>query len=241
MRTLTGIILVVMGLASTNTSASVLTVDPERLVEIIDVVDGSIIGEAQKLDRLSRESKEPIYVLLNSPGGMTVPGFTFADALTAVRKRGVKVVCFSGVLAASMAFNLFAYCDERYALAHTKLLFHPVRLTARGGLTVAEMLLHAETMALFERRNQTELMKMMGVPADWFARHYHGETLWEAVDLAEASGNDWLTIVDDIEGAKNLWMIQRPQPFRLFEDNTAAEVYRRPILIQAVGPGGILQ
>lgn len=196
---------------ASNCCAETLTLDPKRTVEVIDVIDASAIPLAQQIEDLSTQSRAPIYVLLNSPGGSTLTGFTIADAMIAARARGSKLVCVSGVLAASMAFNLFAYCDERYALAHAKLLFHPVRVGSQEGLTVAEMLLLTPQMQRLEARNKDALREMMGAGQAWFDAHYYAETLWEAEDLVDQTPNNWLTIVDAVKGTDKLFTIQKPR------------------------------
>lgn len=201
---------------TTQANASTLTVNPKRLIEVIDVIDGSILESARQLDKLSQDSKEPVYILLNSPGGETIPGYSFADAMIAAHERGTRLVCVTGVLAASMAFNLMAYCDERYALPHAKLLFHPVRISSREGLTLADMDVVSPQMRRLEAANKKALVAMMGVNKTWFNLHYAAETLWEAQDLVDQTNGKWLTIVQDIHGVSKLFTIEKPKTMFLF-------------------------
>lgn len=202
---------------TTQANASTLTVNPKRLIEVIDVIDGGVLEGARQLDKLSSESKAPVYILLNSPGGETIPGYSFADAMIAAHERGTRLVCVTGVLAASMAFNLLAYCDERYALPHAKLLFHPVRISAREGITVADMETLTPQMKRLEAANKAALIEMMGAKREWFDLHYAAETLWEAQDLVNQTNDGWLTIISDVRGVDKLFTIQKPRPMFLFQ------------------------
>lgn len=196
-------------------SVDTLRLNPKRTVEVIDVMDGSVFGLAQKVYDLSRKAPtEPIYILLNSPGGAVVPGYTLVDSIEYARARGTPIICVAGVLAASMAFNVLASCDERYALAHTKLLFHPIRINGGGGLTSRELSLYGDQLHQYDERNSKQLREMMGVGAAWFSKHYWGETLWDAQDLLAMSGKPWLTIVTNVEGTDKLFTFEKPNPLR---------------------------
>lgn len=187
----------------------VLKVDSKRLVEVIDVIRRSTFQEAQKINDMSSKNTKPIYVLLNSPGGYVYAGTTLIDAIQVAQSRGVKVVCFSGALAASMAFNALLYCDERYALPSTKLLFHPVRIDG-ATITVNDIPAIEHGLSSVERKIQPKMMEVMGAKPEWFQRHYQAETLWDAEQLVAETKPGWLTIVKRIDGAdKNLFTIEK--------------------------------
>jgi ATP-dependent protease ClpP protease subunit len=213
-----------------------LKLDPKRTVEVIDVMGGEVFTLAQQVYTLSKDTKEPIYILLNSPGGATMSGYTFIDAINNARAKGTRVICVSGVLAASMAFNVFAHCDERYALAHTKLLFHPVRIVGGDeGLTSKDLRVWAEQLRTFDVKNSRELRAMMGADAAWFARHYWAETLWEAEDLLAATNGTWLKIVDSVEGTDKLFTFRRARSLFGGEDKQKrrlGDYPTKPIMIQ---------
>lgn len=199
----------------TKAQAEVVNLNPKRLIEVIDVIDGGVVAQAQRVHDLVTESKAPIDLLINSPGGAITPGYMLVDALDAARKSGVKIRCAVGVLAASMAFNLLAHCDERYALRHAAMLFHPPRISARGPLTVKDLDQASDDLKRILRKSTPELLAMVGMTPKEFYKHFHAETLWTAEQLAEASGHDWLTIVDDIQGSKLVFTFQQ-QRFSLF-------------------------
>jgi ATP-dependent protease ClpP protease subunit len=239
------LILALAGCATDSAARSLAAVqmDPKRTVEVIDVVDGSALGLAADVDRLVRTSDADIWVLLNSPGGMTIPGFTLADSLSQARAKGVRVRCVVGVLAASMAFDLLAYCDDRYVLPHAKLLFHPVRVSSQSGLTSRDIAALREHMARTEARMQADLLRMMGCTGTecrrWFEKHYWAETMWEAgvlIDAVRAAGGhaDWLQLVDDVRGTDKLYTIQRPG-MGGFGRQSAPAAAPRPVFVHTEG------
>lgn len=205
----------------------ILKVNPDRLVEVIDVIRRSTFQEAQKINDLSAKSREPIYVLLNSPGGYVYAGTTLIDSIRMAQSRGVKVVCFSGALAASMAFNALLYCNERYALPHTKLLFHPVRIDG-ATVTLNNLPEIEHGLRTVEEKLQPLMIRTMGVTPKWFNFHYKAETLWDAEQLAKETRPGWLTIVKRIDGAdKNLFTIEKRDLMMLFfgEGETEVETF----------------
>jgi ATP-dependent protease ClpP protease subunit len=189
-------------------AAKTLKLDPARLVEVIGPIDGSAVGYAQKIDNLSRKSKAPIFMLLNSPGGSIMFGYTVIDAIHAAQARGVKIVCATGVLAASMAFNMLLECNEAYSLKYAKLLFHPVKSQGVFGQQEAEM--SGDEMKEMDQRIIDRVGEVTGMTDSIVRKHYFRETLREAYILAQASSYNWLTLVDAIDGSENVFTYQKP-------------------------------
>lgn len=203
----------IVGLSSgCPASAKTIDLNPNRLVEIIDVIDFSQLGVAQKIDDLSSASKEPIDILVNSPGGSVLVGYIIVDSIRAAKAKGVKVRCTVGMLAASMAFNLLASCSERYALPSAALLFHPPRVMTREALTVPVLLKAAEDLQRIIDSTSSEIQNMLGMKDEQFQHHFNHETMWTAEQLLEASGHKWIQIVHAITGSKLVFTPDRPNP-----------------------------
>ena len=215
----------ILGLSlATSAPAETFQLNSKRLIEVIDVVDGNIIDQAQQLHALAEESSEPIDLLINSPGGAVIAGYMFVDAMDAVRSQGVKIRCAVGVLAASMAFNMLAHCDERVALRHAALLFHPPRIMARGPMTVPDLERAALDLRRIIKFSTGELIKMVGMSQVSFYKHFNEETLWTAESLAAASGKKWLRVVDDIKGSKKVFTHERPRMSLFFRSGSNFEI-----------------
>lgn len=213
--TVTSIILGML-LLTNVLKAETFELNKKRLVEVIDVIDGSAIDLAQKVHDLANRSDAPIDLLINSPGGAIVPGYMLVDAVVAARSKGIKVRCAVGMLAASMAFNLLAYCDERVALAHAAMLFHPPRIFARGALTVPDLERAAADLKRIIASSTGAIRNMLGMSRPAFDKHFNEETLWTAEDLRAASGKPWIRIVSDITGSDKVFTHEKPSLFSLF-------------------------
>jgi ATP-dependent protease ClpP protease subunit len=202
--------------AKSKANSNTFELNPKRLIEVIDVVDVSAVTLAQKVHNLAAQSKEPIDFLINSPGGAIVPGYMLVDAMDAVRSQGIKIRCAVGVLAASMAFNMLAHCDERVALSHAALLFHPPRIFSRNALTINDLLTAAEDLQRVVDSSTGELISMLGMSEESFYKHFYSETLWTASDLRKASGRPWIRIVKNITGSDKVFTFEKPRSFFFF-------------------------
>jgi ATP-dependent protease ClpP protease subunit len=193
----------------------------ERTVYLVGEINGQSLKAASKIERLSAASKGDINIFINSPGGMVVVGLQIIQAIDIARARGVKVVCSVGVLAASMAFQVLPHCDERYAMKHTLLLFHPARAMVQGGITGEQAAMIGKELLRIDARAQVENDAMMGSPSPlWLALHFRNETLWEAQDLVAETQNNWLTLVDVLSTPSG--------PFNLSAEGDDTDQSKRP-------------
>jgi ATP-dependent Clp protease protease subunit len=188
-----------------------IKVDKTRLISLIGRVDDTTVTAAGSLLKLVDKSTDDIWIHLNSPGGYVDSGLLFIDAMNIARNRGVDINCVSTRLAASMAFNIMAYCDTVYTLPHTQLLFHPARIVSSRGLTASDLNYYGSQLSDLESKMQPVLRDMMGMDYDKFMVHYERETMWNAVDLLDASSHRWITIVDDVLGISDLHKVERQQ------------------------------
>lgn len=192
----------------------VLEVNVKRMVRVIGEVDQSIMDDANQLEALSAQSKDPIYIVINSPGGSVSFGMQFLTAMKVAKSRDVKLVCVVPNLAASMAFHMLAECDERYALSYTLLLWHPMKT---GGMFVMlsadQMEYLVKTMRSWEVPLNDKIMKQLNLSKDLFYYHYTHETLFIPSQLAEIAPN-FITIIDEVKGVPNLFKMKKePNPF----------------------------
>lgn len=205
-------LLVFSFLTSCGAYAETVTVDNKRLVEVIGVVDSGIISEATRMLSMAApttKNKKDIWLLVNSPGGMVDPGLVFINSMEIARKRGYKLRCTVGVLAASMAFQILSHCDSIYALPNSKLLFHPVRI--QGTFTKDQLAYYLDSIISIEQDMNKQLLDYFKFDKTLFNYHYQMETLWESYQLAEHT--DKITIVEDIQGTDKLFTYQKPRGF----------------------------
>jgi len=177
--------------------AETVAVNPERTIRI-DGFIRDLQPQASALEDLV-VTPEPVYLVINSPGGSVYGGLLFINAMLTARERGITVVCVVPNAAASMAFNILTFCDERYTLRYTLLLFHPI--TSDGAETAVEHQYIADAIRSVEQLMLRQLLMTMGMQPEQFLYHYKWGTLWTAEELAAVTSG-FITIVDDIQGIK---------------------------------------
>jgi ATP-dependent protease ClpP protease subunit len=182
-----------------------LHVDKDRTVSLVGPVGNNAMTAAQEVTALMNASNDPIYMIINSPGGNVITGLQLLSAMQQAQARGIVIKCVVPNLAASMAFITLAQCTERYAFEGSLLLWHPMRVG--GSFTEGE----ARHAANIMRRMSKPLMKLqkeaLGVTWQFFMYHYKYETLWSGAALAEAAPS-FMTIIDNVEGVDNIFALQ---------------------------------
>lgn len=221
-------LLIVIFTFTTTAYGKTINFNKDRLIEIIDVIDEeTFIRVPGLIYQMSQTSKEPIYMMINSPGGEVVAGATVIDAMTTAQSTGIKFICGSGVMAASMAFSILAHCDERYTLKNTKLLFHPISMTGR--VIFKHLRAELESEELEEDAFIDKLIETMGVERDFFMRHYMNETLW-AAHVLKRYAPKFIEVVDNITGSSKLFTVIKPKPFLFFQGNQVTPKPALPII-----------
>lgn len=182
--------------------ASTLEVNAKRTIEIKGVIRGNIIQAANVLERMSAKSDDDVFLIINSPGGAIYPGIQFVSAMRMAQARGVTIKCLVPVISASMAYQFYLYCDERYALRNSLLLWHPAHTQIAGN---ADQLLYAsKRLRAIEKPLVRDLIQIMGISKSFYSFHRRNETLWTAQELNERVPG-FLTIIDNVTGVKGIF------------------------------------
>ncbi len=189
----------------TATAAATFTANGTRSIYISGEVDAGIIDKAARVTDLAKASSEPIDIVINSPGGSVLAGLQFLSAMDVAKARGVTFRCVVPFLAASMGFQIFANCDERYALKYAMLLWHPVKIS--GTLSYDDMLYASDRIRALERPLMRQLLQVLGISRKVFWYHYRHETLWLANEFEDLSPK-FLSVVDDIQNVDDLFRMQ---------------------------------
>lgn len=181
----------------------VFKVDKDRTLYLRGEVADNAMAMASQVVDLASKSRAPISIVINSPGGSIYAGLQLMSAIGMAQKRGVMVRCVVPVLAASMAFQIFSVCDERYTLQYSLLLFHPARLMLKGMFTADELEYAGKQLRALDEKLKDELSVRLGMERSVYDYHYAHETLWIATDLNAAVERDFATIVDDLSGVSD--------------------------------------
>jgi ATP-dependent Clp protease protease subunit len=124
----------------------------ERIIFLTGEVEDHMASliVAQLLFLESENSDKPIFMYINSPGGVVTAGLSIYDTMQYIRPE-VHTLCVGQ--ACSMGSLLLASGAKRYALPHARVMIHQPSGGARGQATDIEI--HArEILNLRERLNQ---------------------------------------------------------------------------------------
>lgn len=193
----------------------VIDMTGSRTVAVYGQIGGEILEVASKIDTMSRQNREPINIVINSPGGSVFAGLQLVEAIHIAQARGVPVHCAVTTLAASMAFIILGECNQRFVFANSLLLFHPASVGIMfGNIKAEDAEMIAENLNSVNQ-DMSQLMKTaMGVDdifAElWYRKHFHAETLWTASRLTkEVPNKKFLTIISDLKVDDNLFSGQK--------------------------------
>ena len=102
----------------------------DRTVALTGGVNHSMIKVAQKrLLELDKQSNEPIWLIINSPGGSVDDGLILVDTMASVES---PKHCLVESRAYSMAAIILTFCDARYVLPHGTIMLHEASYGTAG-------------------------------------------------------------------------------------------------------------
>lgn len=195
------ILLVIVSSSETPARATTASKSPpvrDNAIHLMGVVDSSYVRRADEL--LERAATEKVVdIIINSPGGVVLFGNVYINAMEMAKARGTTLRCFVTNLAASMAFQILAHCSERYALANSYLLWHPVRIAGQIELTPQLAVSVAKSLEITEDQLLRDLRKYFRVEDERFFYHYYQESFVPATELLELAPG-YLTVVEDMPG-----------------------------------------
>lgn len=154
---------------------------------------------------LSGKEAAPYFLnmVINSPGGSVTAGFMFINKLKALQARGVVVRCYVAEYAASMAYQIFLQCDERYALNTSFLLWHRARVSLGGmfgqAMTGPMLFDIGEQLLDLDSHIFNDISNLMAVSEKYLNKHFERETLHTGYNLNKACP-DFLDVQEAIPG-----------------------------------------
>lgn len=153
--------------------------------------------EKDKLLEYANKSSEPVYIIIDSPGGSVLAGLRFVQIMDRAKAKGVDIRCIVEGMAASMAMHIFGNCSTRYAFETSLLLWHPAYMYIRGAPVTqqeAERIkkqLHLITALLEER-----LKKELNLPLEVYEEYYYNE-YFVAGHILKSMSPNFMTIIQD--------------------------------------------
>lgn len=160
-----------------------LTVNKDRVVYLDEEVDfQSVTTVINKLKELNSKSAEPIYLLLDSPGGSVLDGGLVISEMES-SKAPVNTVCTR--ICASMAAMIHSYGKRRYSLDRSILMYHPASGQAQG--QIPNMMSQLNSINKYTDRMFANISDRSMVSKEELARRVAYE-IWEEAEDAVNEG-----------------------------------------------------
>jgi hypothetical protein len=174
-----------------------LTLDKKRTVYVSGAIRGNGFATADAILHLSKKSTDPVYLVINSPGGSVFVGMQILSAMEIAKTRGVVFKCLVPMAAASMAFIIYNECNERYALGGSLFLWHGIRTSMRGSVTIKDLTVTLADLRRFAADFDARLLDGLNIRKRTFYYHYHNES-WLPAPVLDKMSPEYFTIVDDV-------------------------------------------
>ena len=187
---------------STTGRTTTVVLDKSRTVRLEGPITGDMLPKIHRIGKLSDKSTDPIFLVINSPGGSVFLLKLILNYIHRAKTRGSSVICITSQVAASAAFSVFSECSHRLSLPYSVFLWHPVRVVV-GGLFGAALTPN-DAEEIFEDLKREEawlnvhLRSRLPISDELFYKHYHAETLHNATDLTKLIPG-WMEIIDDFQ------------------------------------------
>jgi ATP-dependent protease ClpP protease subunit len=145
-------------------------------------------------------NKDPIELVINSPGGSATTGYKFVGMMKEVQAKGVEIRCFVLDYAVSMAFAILNECDKRYALKTSLLMFHFARV--HGGVYTEETALdmHLGLKMLNRKMLQDLTLGLKPLTPNQVRRSFYREKFWTGDSLSKATNGSFIKAYSFIPG-----------------------------------------
>lgn len=178
-----------------------LHLDPATTLTLIGTVDDGSVGDVMAGIAAIRKNPKAkaITLVIDSYGGYVSSGLRLITAMQIAQSQGVQFRCVVTGAAMSMAFGIYASCDERYALEYSGLLWHPIRVRISGVMTTQEARTLAARLDYYEDHFKLQLLEALDVDAKWFFKHWYAESVHHG-SVLEAAAPGFLTVVTGVSG-----------------------------------------
>lgn len=150
--------------AARKKSVTTLDVPASRGIPMYGEVTAQSVGQVLfMLNKMQSDSSEPIYLVIDSPGGSVIDGFKL---ITAMENSTAPIHTVCAGICASMAAVTFEYGVKRYAQDRSILMFHEAALGAQGYINnVAAQINFLHEYVI---KSDKVIAKRVGMPYDKF-------------------------------------------------------------------------
>ena len=176
---------------------------------------GSVANAVEQLKKLESESSEPIYLLLDSPGGSVFDGATLISQMEA----SIYTVCTR--LCASMAAMTHSYGAKRLILDRAILMYHP----ASGGVQgqVPNMVSLLKSITRYIDRMNANIVGRSNLNREEYERLVAYEIWIDSEDSVKKGLSDEIVSLDVTNRPLSLDVANRPYDSSVSTDYTATD------------------
>lgn len=167
-----------------------LRLPTHRTLTLFGTVGENALNLAYTINLMNDTSSDPIYIVIDSPGGSVLDGAVLLSAMQA-SKAPVHTICYG--MCASMAAVILEYGDIRYATDRSVIMFHPATTGARGD--VDRIVSLAGFLQRYLKKIDLYIAARIGIPYEEFKNKASIEWWIDAEDGIEANVVDQLVYV----------------------------------------------
>ena len=117
-------------------TANIITMDNDNMITIRGTIN-SMTSNKFILDTSDKNNNKELFIYINSPGGSVMEGFYMVEHIKFLQEQNITISCIAD-FAASMAFVLLQFCNNRYAFSSSILMQHSMSLQLKGTLPGVE-------------------------------------------------------------------------------------------------------
>lgn len=143
---------------------------------------------------------EPIYLVMDTPGGDVIAGNILIDTLKAIPNKVHTITLF----AASMGFHIVENLDDRLILDSGTLMSHRMSIDGVGGQVPGEAVTRLNQAVRLAERMDQDIAKRMGISVETYRNMIQNE-LWldgqDAVDQNTADRTVYAMCGEDLRGS----------------------------------------
>lgn len=147
---------------------------------------------AQEVNTLSAKSSEPIYMLIDSPGGSVLTGALLISAMQSSR---APIITICQTLCASMAAMIHQFGSQRLQVDRAILMFHPASLGGGGG-ELDKMASFINMLQRYTNKLEFEVSRRSGIPFKEYKDLSQIELWLDAEDARASNFNDGIVNIN---------------------------------------------
>lgn len=180
-----------------SAEAKTLVLNQTRTIEITQPITGESMQQPYSDMESLLQSRGPIYIILDSPGGSVVAGTKFIQLMHRAKERRKHVVCVVTNQAMSMAFGILSQCAKRYAFESSFMLWHKVRQMAMFiEITRHRGRVWEHQIGILDDYMDAMIFKTLKITKKYFDFASHNNIVHTGKHIKKISP-DFLTIIDD--------------------------------------------